>query len=371
MGIPMGAPFFKYKDLFKKEKVVVRSSNYALYGDISRRVMSMLREYSPRVEIYSVDEAFLDLDGMHDQQRLTFAGELREKILKWTGIPVSIGISQTKTLSKLANKVAKKETECGYFIMQEAREINPVLARTAIGDVWGIGRKWSAFLSLYNIDTALAFILAKDAWVQKHMGIVGVRMLQELRGKSCGSITEIARGRKRIASTRSFGRKISDFEELKKATAYHAARVGERLRRQDSSAYCLTVFITTDYLNKYIEQYRNSYTHTFYVPTDNTALLIDAALKSLMQIFKPGYLYKKSGVIVSEILPARPIQQDFFEPVDLPRSRNLMAAIDSINRCYEKDTVRFAAQGYSERWTPRSEQRSPNYTTSWDQLLRV
>lgn len=380
LGIDMGAPFFKVRNELHRKGVAYFSSNYALYGDLSRRVMAALSRFTPNLEVYSIDEAFLDLTGIvrgDDPRALEEYGRrIRAYVGRATGIPVSVGIAETKTLAKIANRVAKKHAASeGVFALQaiDQRERNRLLDGIPVGDIWGIGSRLSLRLESRGIKTARQFRDADPGWVQRGLkfGIVGKRLVLELRGEPCGDLELAAPGKKEIACTRSFGKPVATRGEMRQSVATYIARAAEKARAQGSVAGALTVFLLTNPFKPFEPQYYNSRTAALPVPSSSTGELTEYGLRIVDEIFRDGYRYKKSGVILSDIRPGQAVQADLFDRRDRGAEHRLMKAVDRINRSLGAGTVQYAAAGVNPGWALRAEFRSPRHTTRWDELARV
>ncbi|RZM78018.1 Y-family DNA polymerase [Leptolyngbya iicbica] len=364
LGIKMGTPAFQMRDLIEKHQIQIFSSNYALYGDLSNRVMQTLQNFTPEVEVYSIDEAFVGLTGEVSDHALSI---MRTTVKRWTGIPVSIGLAPTKTLAKIANRIAKRGE--GTYIL---RDPDQVLENLPVGEVWGIGRQSTKKLTAYGITTALKLKQADLAWIKRQMGIVGVRIVKELRGTSCLPLELIPQPRKSCCVSRSFGHPVTDLEDLREAIATHTARAAHKLRRDNLSASLLAVFIATNRFNADLPYYRNSGTVGLSAPTNHTITLTKAALKALGPLYRVGDHYQKAGVWLTELTPAHEIQQDLFiNHKSCEKGRKLMEVMDALNSQFGAGTVRCAAQGFEQSWRTKAEMRSPRYTTRWDELLIV
>ena len=373
LGIAMGAPLHEIQDLVRQHNIAVFSSNYQLYGDMSSRVMEVVRSFCPDIEVYSIDEAFLRLDGFADRDLTKFCQDIRQTVLQWTGIPVSIGIAPTKTLAKIANHIAKKRTTTGVFEMLDSSLRTQILKEWPVEELWGVGRKWSIALRMMGIGTAWQFLNADIRMIRKRFSVVGERIARELQGISCLQL-EAVKPKQQIICSRSFGQLLRKIQPIEEAVANFAARGGEKLRMQESVAQGIQVFITTNRFRMQDVQYANSALITFAVPTNDTAQLIKAAKEGLKAIFRPGYNYKKAGIMLMDIMPATKQQGHLFIPASLEedsRRSKLMAAVDKLNLQMGKNTVFLAAQGTKQGWQPRSDLRSPRYTTQWTELLRV
>lgn len=374
LGIGMGKPFFQCRDIIEKHGVHVFSSNYTMYGNMSERVMNTLAQFTPEMEIYSIDEAFLNLSGCDHLGKhgdLTeYARNICATVKQWTGIPVSIGIGRTKTLAKVANRIAKKSTHAkGVFNLIDSPYMDKVLERVGMADVWGIGRQSVKKLKDKGVTNAQQLRDINDRLIRKQMGIVGLRLVYELRGVSCLSLETCPPPRKGIISSRSFGRKIESLEELKEAVAAYVTKAAIKLRKQNLAAQILTVFLTTNPYSKNDKQYSKSI--VFHLPTaiNNTVELIHYAMQGVEQIFKEGYRYKKAGVMLAELIPACQIQTTLFDLSNNKRKNKLTETIDMINDTMGSGTLKYAVQGMTQPWSGKSENRSPRYTTSWKELL--
>lgn len=373
LGVPMGTPYFKSKALLDRHGVAVFSSNYALYGDMSARVMRVLQRFCPAVDVYSIDEAFLDLTGVPGGAD-AFARRLRATVEMWTGIPVSVGIGPTKTLAKIANRFAKKQDRCrGVFDFACSPDPDRVLRWTEIGDVWGIGRRHAKRLRKLGINTALDFRGLKRDWVKKKMTIVGLHTLLELRGWPCLEFGAGPASKKTIVSSRSFGRPVTRLDDLLEATAQYMTRAAEKLRQQDSVAGHVLVFLHTNEFKLGQPQYSNAAPVPLATATCHTPTLIRAAQAGMERIYREGYAFKKCGVMLSGLEPRTGRWLSLLElpPDDKPRDVPAMQAVDAINARWGRDTVTFAASGVERGWKMRREMCSPRYTTVWGELLKV
>ena len=366
LGIGMGTPIFKIRELIKQHAVEVFSSNYTLYGDISAHVMNTLNELCPLVEVYSIDEAFLDLSILPFPELEPFARTVRATVRKWTKIPTCLGIGPTKTLAKVANRIAKKNPEHdGVFVIGDDTARWAALERFAIGDVWGIGRRYAEFLKKNGVYTARQFSELPDEWVRKNMTVVGYRLLLELRGQSCIPMLEPRTISKNISNSRRHA------EGLAAAVSTFANNCGQKLREQSACANVLTVFVHTNRFREDQAQYNRSQSINLPTSTNSSAELIRYALHALKQIYKTGYLYKKAGVIVTGITPADQVQGDMFDAIDRPRLNELSKVMDSLNSRFGRDTLVFATQKTNHAWKAKFEQRSPSFTTDWKEVPRV
>jgi DNA polymerase V len=371
LGIGMGEPWHVCRARVDARNIIVRSSNYTLYGDMSARVMQALAGFTPDLEIYSIDEAFLNLAGF--EHRLEpHARALRQTVLQWTGIPVSVGIAPTKTLAKLANRQAKKDPASGgVTLLLTAEAQGQALARIELTDLWGIAGRLAARLIALGIKTPLDLRDADPKFMRERFSVVMERMTLELRGTPCITLEEAPPDRKSIMASRSFGCMVTDKRELEEAMSTHAARAAEKMRRQNLATARLTVFIHT---NKFRPQDRQHFAEqTIHLPvaTADSGKLTSAALRALAAIYRPGHAYKKAGVMLLDLLPAADVQGGLFDQPDGPRSEARMKVIDALNKRYGRDTVSLAASGRKRTWKLRSDFISPRYTTCWDELLKV
>ena len=368
LGIPNGSPLFKVENIVRREKVHVFSSNYTLYGDLSRRVMEALALFSPDIEVYSIDEAFLNLRGFERRGLAEYGRVMRDTVERWTGIPVSVGIAETKTLAKIANRLSKRSPKTrGVLDLTESVHRERALAITPVGGVWGVGRRYARFLERYGIRSALDFARAEDGWVRKHMTVVGLRTVRELRGIPSIEMDDAPPPKQQICVSRSFGRPVTECRDMEEAVASYVTRAAEKLRRQHSAAGSILVFMTT---NRFRDdpQYVGSTIAGLPVQTDCTRELLGYALPAARRIFREGYRFKKAGVVLGDIRPADEAQADLFDTLDRGTSRRLMTALDTVNSRFGKGTVAFAAEGIEKPWRTKFEKRSPRYTTRWEDL---
>ncbi len=368
LGIKMGEPYFKVKDLVKRNKVEVYSSNYALYGDISRRVMKVLKTFSPKVEIYSIDEAFIDLSFIDEKGAEDYGREIRSRVLKWTGIPTSVGIASTKTLSKVANHIAKKE-KAGVIYLNT--NIDEKLKKFPIEDVWGVGKQLSKFYHKNNISNAYDLKNVSNTWVKKGTNVLGAKTAMELRGISCIDLQIDQEKRKNCCVSRSFGRKVKDLNELEESVITHCLNAAEKIRADDQIAKTITVFIRTSPFDKNKRYYSNSKTIDLAIPTSNSIELIKNAVKALTDIYKYGYAYQKAGIILSGLKDANQNDQNLLTPLLENKSKKLMKAIDYTNTKYGRYAISIAQAGLSKGWKMRREHSSKIDTASFDSLPKI
>lgn len=373
MGVPMGAPYYKCRSMLERRGVAVFSSNYALYGDMSARVMKVLTRFCPEVEIYSIDEAFCDLTGIQGGAE-AFGRKLRATVHAWTGIPVSVGVGPTKTLAKLANRFAKKQERCrGVFDFGASPAPDLVLQWTEIGDVWGIGPRHAKRLRKMGVTNALKFRELKRNWVKKKMTVVGLQTLLELRGWPCLDFAMGPVGKKTIVSSRSFGHPVTSLEDMLEATAKYMTRAAEKLRKQRSVASIIHVSLETNRFKLGEPQYSDTLSIPLAISTSHTPTFIRAAQAGMERLFKEGYTYKKCGVMLSglESEHGRWLNLLALPPAHRPSDKPLMQAVDNCNTKWGRDTVAFAASGIRQGWKMKREMRSPRYTTVWDEILQV
>ncbi len=371
LGIAMGEAWHICRKRVDTQGVIVRSSNYTLYGDMSARVMRVLADFTPNLEIYSIDEAFLGLAGF-EGRLIEHARDLRRTALQWTGIPVSVGIAPTKTLAKVANRRAKKDPACeGVCALEHEAAIDAELAGMELTDLWGIARRLAARLQVLGIANPLELKRADPRFIRERFGVVLERLVLELRGTPCIAFEEAPPDRKSIMVSRSFRDMIETREELEEAIATHAARAAEKMRRQSLAANRLMVFAHTNRFREQDAQYDAVRHVAFPVATADTAKLIGAARRGLGALYRRGYRYKKAGIILLDLMPARDAQSGLFDTADSTASKARMRAVDTLNQRYGRDTVTFAASGLRRRWKLRTDFISPRYTTCWDELLQV
>lgn len=374
LGVKMGEPWFKLKTLARKHGIVAYSSNYTLYADMSNRMMSVLARYSPRQEIYSIDECFLGLDGFSHYDLVAHAQKMREQVKQWVGIPVCVGIAPTKTLAKLANHCAKKglagqDGVCDFGQLGQD-EYEALLASLPVGEVWGVGRKLTARLNEMGIHTVRQLRDADAATIRRQFSVVLERTIMELRGVSCLELEEIAPPKKQIMSSRSFGTYVHTLPELEEAVSAYIARAAEKLRAQDSVAGAVEVYIRTNPFSEKQPQYQRAIAVPLTQPTSDTVRLTKAALWGLKRIYKPGYAYQKAGVMLMDLSPAGQTQGTLFEAASQERPA-LMEVIDRANALWGSGTLKLAAEGLEKSWQMRRGNKSPCYTSRWEELPRV
>lgn len=366
----MGDAYHLRKHEFSALGVQVYSSNYTLYGDISARVMRVLSDFTPDLEIYSIDEAFLGLSGFSDPEG--HGRRLRDAVGTQTGIPVCVGIAPTKTLAKVANRTAKKDAASGGVCLLEGEAAQTAaLAKLDLGDLWGIGHRLAPKLAAIGIATPLALRAADPVMIRQRFNVVVQRTVLELRGIPCLDLERDTPDSKTICSSRSFGRAVEGFDELAEALTTYVSRSAEKLRRQGLAAAAIAVMVTTNRHKLADPQYHATRHVRLTIATSDTARLIRAALWGLREIYRRGFRYKKTGILLLDLVPAEGVQGSLFLRPDEARRVSLMRAMDAINRRYGRDRVRFAGTGLDRAWKLRAEFHSPRYTTRWDELLRV
>jgi DNA polymerase V len=372
LGIGMGQPWFQIKELAEEHGVLALSSNYALYADLSNRVMTILANYSPRQEIYSIDECFVDLTGTAELRAVSYA--MRETVRRWSGIPVCVGIGPTKTLAKLANHVAKKHPRSkgvfNYNDLSEAQQIK-LLSQLPVSEVWGVGRKLTQRLAEQDISTALDLREAHTPTMRAQFGVVMEKTQRELQGLACIELQEITPPRQQIIASRSFGQAVEECAVIKDAVSSFVANACAKLRGQDSCAAVVQVFLMTNRFRPELPQYNPSLAIALPQPSSDSLLINRWAGWLVDHMWKPGYAYKKAGVMLSEITPAGQQQGDLLAAPAAAEDGKLMRALDSLNQRYWRGTVKLSTQGAGLLWQMRQDSKSPAYTTDWDGLPAV
>lgn len=372
IGVTMGSPLFKVLDLLETHDAEIFSSNYALYGDMSGRVMNLLQNFTPEVEIYSIDEAFLNLEPRkHSLDNL--AHSIREKMYKWTGIPVSISIAETKVLAKIANKRAKKAElkERGILNLYRSDKIEPILKETNIEDIWGIGYRSSLKLKANNILTAWQLRETDNRFVRRLLTVTGARIALELRGVKCLPFEQVQTKKHSITCSRSFGQIVTNHFQIKEAVLYFLTRACEKMRKHNLAANAITVFIGTDHFKPMPEPYTNSATYSSAYPSDSNQEIQEWMLSTLERIYKKGFEYRKAGIILSGLVPNEKLTKRMFDDEKFQRQHKLMKAIDELNQKFGKDTVRFGSVKTEGSWKMKQTRKSQSYTTDWNELLIV
>ena len=368
IGIKMGEPYFKVKELVKKNDVYIFSSNYALYGDISRRVMKTLRSFSDKIEIYSIDEAFVDLSHIGEDSVQDYGKEIRKRILKWTGIPTSVGISNTKTLSKVANHIAKRN-KTGVVYLKE--NIDESLKNFHISDIWGVGKQLSKLYIKNGIDTAFKLKNISNSWVKKSTNVLGAKTVMELRGISCINLETQETKRKSCCVSRSFGKKVQSLEKLQESITTHCLNAAEKIRNDNQTTRSITIYIRTSPFDKNRKYYSNSITIDLPVATSNSLELVKSAINGLEKIYKYGYFYQKAGIVLSKLREASENEFNLLTPIMENKSQTLMKAIDFTNAKYGRNAISIAQAGINNSWKMRREHSSKIDTASFDSLPKI
>jgi len=372
LGIAMGEPAFKKEEVYAKHNVAIFSSNFALYGDMSQRVMRTLAQHSAAMEIYSIDEAFLECSGLSADELDRFGIHLRKTVKQWTGIPESIGVAPTKTLAKVANHIAKRLPDnSGVCVLTKEETIEYCLKKLPVEKLWGVGRRYALFLRSWGINTAWDLRRMPEGWVKENMTVVGLRLQKELKGEPCIPLEDQPQKKKEICTSRSFGTMVTELDELKQAVSMYATRCAEKLRTQNSCTNLVNVFLHTNPFRPDLPQYKNVRLVRLPVASNSTLNIVQAALGGLRSIYRAGYQYKKAGVIVSGLVPSNTIQYNLFHPTDEDRHMRLMSAMDTVNDREGRDVLRIAEQGFARRWTLRQERLSPCYTTRWADFMTI
>ena len=382
LGVSMASPYFKIKDELEKAGAVAFSSNYTLYGDISGRVMNILAEYGP-IEIYSIDEAFLDVSHVLSSQLIQFGKEIKDRLKRDLSLPVCVGFAETKTLAKVANEIAKEDSKRGGLVyngvisLVENPEIDELLEGLNVADVWGIGRQNVMKVRQKGIYSAKDLKYSSQDWIKANLAITGLKIVQELNGQNATEITSTSDPRKGILSSRSFGKPVTTLEGLKEAVSTYITRASEKLRKQKSVASYISVFVMTNHFDR-SNYYSNSQGATLSVPTNYTPDLVKQAFKLLEKIYQPGMQYKKAGVAFWGLLDEDKtfqIEDLFTDNQALEKStlkqKSISKAVDKLNKRYGSGSIVLASNGLKQNWKVKSDQRSPNYTTQWEDLLRV
>ncbi|MGY8624363.1 Y-family DNA polymerase [Chromobacterium violaceum] len=370
-GLRMFGPFFEIADVCREHGVAVFSSNYALYGDMSRRMMRVLSEFAAEQEVYSIDECFLDMTGMPDLD--SHGHRMRQAVLQRVGIPTCVGMGPSKTLAKLANRIAKKQPKWGGVFEWDfvtPAEADLMMAQIEIGDVWGIGRRLSEQLQAMGVFSVLDLKRADPRRIKRTFSVVVERTVAELNGVSCLELEDVAPSKQQIIASRSFSQKVKDLDTLTASVSHHAARAAEKLRAQGSTARMVAVSISTSPFSD-VAQYRGYIVVPLVQASDDTIEITRAALAGLRAVFKRGYLYHKAGIVLMEIGSRGVVQSDLFAAPPDPRREKLMQTMDAITRQFGRGTVRLASEDMTHRWQMRQDVRSPRYTTRLDELLVV
>ncbi|WP_372597975.1 translesion error-prone DNA polymerase V subunit UmuC [Amphritea sp.] len=369
LGIKMAVPLFQVQEQIDRENIAVFSSNYALYGDISARVMTVLEQQAPAIEVYSIDEAFLDLSGFETHFPLVEYGQqLKQRVCQYTGIHVSVGIAPTKTLAKLANHAAKQyPATLGVVDLSDPPRQRRLLSLLPVQEVWGVGRQLSRRLNQQGIKTALALADCDTAWIRSHYSVTLERTVRELNGQPCMTLEESPPPRQQILCSRSFARRITEYKDMRSAIAQYSSRAAEKLREQGGLARVITVFIRTNPHSQAETFYSNSASRMLSTPSADSRRLSTTAQTLLQSIWKPGFRYMKAGIMLSDLYPSGSFQPTLFDAPESPAAMRLMQTVDNINRS-GRGQVRFAGEMFSSGWQMQRNRLSPAYTTRWDQL---
>lgn len=371
VGIPSFSPLFKVRDLIKKHNVAVFSSNYTLYGDMSNRVMSTLEQFTPDVEIYSIDEAFLNFEGLERRDMGSYCRKIKDTVMKWTGVPVSIGVASTKTLAKVANRIAKKNKQhAGVLDLTREKNIDNYLKKVLVEDIWGVGWQYKKLLNNHGIYTAFDLKNTNRQWVKKRMTVMGLRTVMELNGIPCIEHEYTPPAKKAIVSSRSFGKNVFEKSDIREAVANHVYRGTDKLRLQKSAANLLSVFLRT---NPYKDtpQYHNGVQIQLPVPTDHTPEMLGYAMRGVEQIYRSGYEYQKAGIMLAGIVPSNRSQMSIFDTANREKMSKLTDVVDKINMEHGSETIIYASMGVKRSWHMKRDMKSPHYTTQWEQLPEV
>lgn len=374
LGVPMGEPWFKLKELARRHNIIALSSNYALYADMSERVMTVLSEFSTRQEIYSIDECFLDLGG-HRVNFTEYGQQIRQRIQQWLGLPVCVGFATTKTLAKLANHIAKKRAEFGGvcdLTAMSPQQLDDIFSSIAVGEVWGVGRKLNEHLRQGGITTVQQLRDFDIQRIRNRFGVTMERTVRELRGEACLALTDIAPPRQQIISSRSFANSVTSLAELEQAISRYTAIAAGKLRKQGSVAASVQVFIRSNAHQPNEPQYNRDITIALRKPTADTMQLVAAINTGLRQIYRPGYRYKKAGVVLSGIAPAQIVQEELFPAArQTDKSDKLMALMDRINQRIGHGAILLASDGVAQNWRTNRDNVTRAYTSDWDELAVV
>ncbi|WP_242674827.1 Y-family DNA polymerase [Niastella populi] len=372
LGIEMGAPSFLIESLLQQHNVSVFSSNYTLYGDLSDRVMTTLSQYTDRLEVYSIDEAFLDLTSFRHHYVTGYAHTIRNMIMQNVGIPVSIGIAPSKTLAKMANRLVKKRNkQAGVYCIDTEEKMQFALQNTAVNDIWGIGSQYTKLLTRNGFVTAWDVSRAPEEWIRKNLSVVGQRMYNELKGISCIPFEEMPAKKKMVCVARGFGKVLSDKNEVMEALANFTAMVAAKLRSEQLATNAIQIFVQTNAHRSNEPQYFRSLTIQLPEATNSTNELIRQARQGFETIYRPGYNYNKTGCTAMELVPAEKIQYNMFDTENRARNSQLMQVVDTVNRSFGKNALRFALQGFGTRWKLRQLKLSPCYTTRIEEVLTI
>lgn len=373
LGIAMGQPWFKMEQLAKQHGIIAYSSNYTLYGDMSARVMSILSNFSPNQEIYSIDECFLDLEGFDTASLWAYGQQMRRAVKQDSGIPVCVGIAETKTLAKLANHCAKKglagmDGVCDFGQLTPT-QLSTLFAKLPVDEIWGVGRRITAKLKELGIETVEDLRCADAEYIRQQFSVVLERTLNELNGIPCIELEEAGVPRQQIMVSRSFSSEVTQLSELSESVSYYTSIAAEKLRQDGSVAASLCIYVRTNPFKEDVPQYSRSMIVPLLKPTDDTTKLVYSSLKGLNQIYRSGYGYKKSGVLLMGLQPKATLQATLFDdPIEQAKSDSMMRVLDAINCKWGKGSITIASSGIKQRWSMRRERKSPSYTTDWGEL---
>ena len=368
LGLKMGEPIFKKRYLVDRHKIHLFSSNFALYGDISKRVFDIVARDVPAYEIYSIDEAFLDFSGIKDPYK--YAIHLRDKVRRWTGVPISIGISYTKTLSKVAGHIAKKSDD-GVCYLKDKKQISDILGKLPLDEIWGVGVRYAMKLKKYGIHTASDLLECDETWVRKMMNVVGLRMVRELKCIPHFNLEEDRSMKKSICTSRSFSVEVKEYSRMSEYVSMFASRCSEKLRSEQACARSISVFMYTNRFRPRARQYSGYFSMDFHTAASDSITVTKLAIECLKKIFKSGYSYKKAGVTLSGIVPRNQVQLSLFDSSDRKKSDKLMETMDAINGNMGRDILKLSSSGINNKWKIGKERLSPCYTTRWSDILKI
>ena len=368
LGLKMGEPIFKKRYLVDRHKIHLFSSNFALYGDISKRVFDIVARDVPAYEIYSIDEAFLDFSGIKDPYN--YAIHLRDKVRRWTGVPISIGISYTKTLSKVAGHIAKKSDD-GVSYLKDKSQISDILGKLPLDEIWGVGMRYAMKLKKYGIHTASDLLECDETWVRKMMNVVGLRMVRELKCIPHFNLEEDRSMKKSICTSRSFSVEVKEYSRMSEYVSMFASRCSEKLRSEQACARSISVFMYTNRFRPRARQYSGYFSMDFHTAASDSITVTKLAIECLKKIFKSGYSYKKAGVTLSGIVPRNQVQLSLFDSSDRKKSDKLMETMDAINGNMGRDILKLSSSGINNKWKIGKERLSPCYTTRWSDILKI
>lgn len=372
IGIEKGTPAYSSYDFFNKNNVAVLSSNYTLYGSMSERVMTILKSFVEKVEVYSIDEAFMDLTQMRYADHFALATDIRRKIMEHTGLGVTVGVGATKALAKMATHyVKKKKIAAGVYVANTDSATAVLLTETKTAEIWGIGEQYTKLLSSVGVTTAADLIALPDDWMRSNMSVVGLRLMYELRGIPAIRFDDMKPPKKNICTSRSFGVYLNSLKELEQPVAAHTSNCAKKLRQDNLCAKKINVFIQTNPFNREHTQYFTGITIPLPTPTNSTHLLIRFAMNALKRIYKAGYHYMKAGVMLLDLVPDHTIQMSLFGEANHSRDRKIMQTLDRTNQDFGKNMLRYGTHAYETKWHLRTMHLSPRYTTRLDQIMKV